>query len=57
MAVLGFHCCIGFSLGVGSKASSQAAVHGILIAMAPLVTEHGLQKLQNVCSVVVVPGL
>ena len=42
MAVLGLHCCRGFSLGVRSKGYSQVAVRGILIAMASLVTEHGL---------------
>ena len=55
--MLGLHCGAGLSLVVKREGYSLVLVRGLLIAMAPLVTEHGLQKLQNVCSVVVVPGL
>ena len=57
LTVLGLHCDVGLSLVVKREGYSLVLVRGLLIAMAPLVTEHGLQKLQNVCSVVVVPGL
>ena len=43
MAVLGLHCCRGFSLGVRSKGYSQVVVCGILIATASFATEHGLE--------------
>ena len=35
-------CCAGFSLVVASGGSSRVAVHGLLIAVASLVAEHGL---------------
>ena len=46
-AVLGFHCCVGFSL---------VAMHWLLIVVASLVPEHGLQSiwalvgLQQLCT-------
>ena len=43
LAVLGLHCCSGFSLVVASRAYSLVAVHGLLTAVASLVAEHRLQ--------------
>ena len=42
LAVLGLHCCVGFSLIVASGGHSLATVHRLLIAVASLVVEHGL---------------
>ena len=42
LAVLGLHCCIGFCLVAATGGSSLAAVHGLLVAVASLVAEHGL---------------
>ena len=42
LAVLRLHCCAGFSLGAVSKGYSLVAVHGLLIAVAPLVAKHSL---------------
>ena len=42
LAVLGLHCCTGFSLVAASRGYSLVAVRGLLIAAASLVVEHGL---------------
>ena len=42
MAVLGLHCCAGFSLLAASGGCSLAAVFGLLIVVASLAAEHGL---------------
>ena len=42
MAVLGLHCCLGFSLILVNKGYSLFVVCGLLIAEASLVTEHRL---------------
>ena len=55
MAMLGLHCCLGFSIVAASRGYSLVAAHGLLIATASLVAEHGLQGVQ--VSVVVAPGL
>ena len=41
LAVLGLHCCAGFSLVVVSRGCSLIVVCGLLIAVASLVAEHG----------------
>ena len=41
-ALLDLCCCTGFSLVVVSGRHSLVAVHGLLIAVASLVAEHGL---------------
>ena len=41
LAVLGLHCCSGFSLVVASRGYSLVAVLGLLIVVASLITEHG----------------
>ena len=50
MAVLGLHCCLA-----GERGPLFIAVHGLLIAVACLVAERGLQGTQ--ASVVVAPRL
>ena len=62
LAVLGLHCCVGFSLAVVSCGHALLAVHGLLIAVASLVEGHrlsapGLQQLQYVGLVVMTRGL
>ena len=42
LAVLGLHCCVGFSLVVASGGYSLNAVRGLLIVEASLVVECGL---------------
>ena len=42
LAVLGLHCCMGFSLVVASGGYSLVAVHGLITAVAFLVVEHEL---------------
>ena len=42
MAVLGLHCCTGFSLVVVSRGYTLVAVSRLLIAVASLVAEHEL---------------
>ena len=42
LAVLGLHCCVGFSLVVASGGYSLNAVPGLLIVEASLVMERGL---------------
>ena len=45
--MLGFHYCTGFSLAAESRGYSLAAVHGLLIAVVSLITEHS----SNSCGV------
>ena len=54
-AVLGLCCCTGFSLVAVNGGYSLVAVPGLLITLASLVEEHGLQGAQ--ASAVVAPGL
>ena len=42
MAVLGLHCCAGFSLVVESRGYSLVAVQGLLTVVASPAVEHGL---------------
>ena len=42
LAVLGFHCCAGFSLVAESQGNSLVAVCELLISVASLVVEDGL---------------
>ena len=55
LAVLGLHCCLGFSSLVASRGYSLLAVLGLLILLASLLAEHGLYSTQ--ASVVAAPGL
>ena len=43
LALLGLHCCAAFSWVAASRGYSIAAVHRLLVAVAPLVAEHRLQ--------------
>ena len=43
LAALGLRCCTGFSLVAASQGYSEFAVCGLLIAVAPLISEHRLQ--------------
>ena len=43
LAVLGLHCCTRFSLVVASEGYCLAAVCRLLIVVASLVVEHGLE--------------
>ena len=43
MAVLGFPCCVGFSLVAVCRGYFLDAVHGLLTAVASLVAEQELQ--------------
>ena len=40
--VLGLHCCLSFSLVAASGGCSPVTGHGLLTAVASLVTERGL---------------
>ena len=42
MAVLGLHCCAQAFSRCGERGLLFAVVHGLLIAVASLVAEHGL---------------
>ena len=42
LAVLGLHCCLGFSLLVTSGSYSSVAVCGLLIVVASLAAEYEL---------------
>ena len=42
MAVLGLHCCAGFSLVEANGGYSLVVMGRLLIAVASLVVEHGL---------------
>ena len=53
--MLGPHCCTGFSQVAASRGYCQAVVLRLLIVVASLTVEHGLQGTQ--ASVVAVPGL
>ena len=60
-AVLGLHCCAGFSLVAVSKGYPLVAVCGLLVAVTSLVAEHrfearGLQWLQHMGLVIVAHG-
>ena len=67
LAVLGLHCCVGFSLVAVSKGKSLVVVCRLLIVAASLVRKHRLQGawaseaavpgLQSSGSIVVVNGL
>ena len=46
MALLGLHCCLGFSLVVESRGYSLVAVHGLLIAVTSVVLERGSRALR-----------
>ena len=49
MAILGLHCCAGFSLAVAGGGSSLLMVCWLLIPMASLVAEQG-SRAQRLCS-------
>ena len=55
MAVLGLHCCLGFSLVSVSGACSLVEVHRLLVTMASLVAEK--RALGNVGSIGAFSGL
>ena len=57
LAVLGFHCCTGFSVVVETKSYSPVVVCGPLLLWALGSRVHGLQKLWHVGSLVAAPGL
>ena len=42
LAVLGLHCCVRAFSSCGELGLLFVAVHGLLIAVASLVVEHGL---------------
>ena len=42
LAVLGLHCCVGFSLVAASGGYSLVVVRRLLVAVASLVVEHVL---------------
>ena len=44
--MLGLHCCEGFSLAAVSRGYSVIAVQELLMVVAPLTVEHGLQGTQ-----------
>ena len=54
LAVLGLHCCVGFSLAVESEGYSLVAVCRLLFTVTSFVAEH---RLQGTGSVVVVYGV
>ena len=58
LAMLGLHCCLGFSL-VASEGYFLVVGHGLLIAVSCLVVEHRLEGmwLQHIVSVVSAPRL
>ena len=56
MTVLGLHCYAGFSLVAASRGYSLVVVHRLLIVVASVVVEHGIQQSFQE-SVVVVHGL
>ena len=55
LALLGLHCCARAFSSCGERGLLFVAVHGLLIAVASLVVEHGLQGTR--ASVVVARGL
>ena len=44
--MIGLCCCTGCSLVAASRGHAPVAVHGLLIVVASLVVEHGLQNVQ-----------
>ena len=42
--MLGLRCCTGFSLVVANEGYSLGVVHRLLIVVASLVAEHGLES-------------
>ena len=44
MAVLGLHCCEGFSLAAARRDCSLVAEHGLLLVVPSLVSEHRLRS-------------
>ena len=48
LAVLGFHCCAGFSVVATCEAHSLVAMLRLLIVVASLVAEHRLQGMDLV---------
>ena len=52
MSVLVLHCCMGFSLLVAPGGYSPVVVHRLLIAVASLTAEHGLQGMQALAAAV-----
>ena len=42
LAVLGLHCCMGFSLAAVSRGYSVFVVCGFLIVLASFIMDHGL---------------
>ena len=42
MAVLGLHCCAWVFTSCGERGLLFVVVHGLLVAVASLVAEHGL---------------
>ena len=46
MAILGLHSCVGFSLVVESRDYSLVAARELLVAVASLIGDHGLQGTQ-----------
>ena len=54
LVVLGLCCCVGFSLVAANGGYSLVVMCGLLIVVASLVVEHGLQGMQ--ASVDVLPG-
>ena len=42
LAALGLHCCVQAFSSCGERGLLFVAVHGLLIAVASLVAEHGL---------------
>ena len=62
LALLGLRCCVWAFCSCGERGLLFVAMHGLLIAVAPLVAEHGvqargLQQLWHAGSVVVARGL
>ena len=51
LAVLGLHCWASFSLAVAIKGYSLVAVHGLLVAVASLVGQHGFRVRGFHCAV------
>ena len=55
LAVLGYHCSVGFSLVAARGSYCLVAVRGFVIAVAFFVMQHGLEAAQG--SVVAAHGL
>ena len=50
LAVLGLHCCEGPSVIAASRDYAPAALRGLLVGVAPLVAEQGLQSTDSVAA-------